>query len=584
MKILNSHLQITYQCINNNTKNREYSNIPFCANIVNNTKAPVTKFFLLSKIYNNIKSVFKKEPLFHNDTEKFIYIMDKLIKKAEPIMIKARKAGWYFNINSTNTARILMELAQLRFYALCRNKSYNKLLDIDKTQLPEQEAKQLKFILKEFEDGLNNSAAIKEIHTKKSKIAQKYYTYTPMIDGEKVTNNYIIHILQNKTDSKLREKAYDAYIKIGDLIADDLKELVKMRNEYAKTKGYNNYFDFVLKEDFDVKPEILYNLIDEVYSKALPKIKFIQTKKEKELKEFFGIDNLNSHHYHIILESSPEKAINDILKNCNIEDIAKKMYSMMGYDLDSFQKEGKLTLDLYPRKNKSKQACCFGIDNGKDVRIIANLTNNIQSLYTLTHELGHAVYSLGIPSALNFLERKPASSAASEAIAMMMESIIHKENLLKDIIPNDILLKYQESLKENEALFVLHSKRIIEFERELYTNPEQNPAKIWAKLRKQYFNIDEEPNNEWATVLHYITHPGYYQNYFRAMLMKEQIYNHLHKVLGNITENKKTAEYLNKNVFAKGASVNEYDLIKQLTGKEFSKEDFIAELQLSRHN
>ena len=56
--------------------------------------------------------------------------------------------------------------------------------------------------------------------------------------------------------------------------------------------------------------------------------------------------------------------------------------------------------------------------------------------------------------------------------------------------------------------------------------------------------------------------------------MKAQIYNHLHKVLGNITENPKTAEYMDKNIFALGGSVEEYDLIKQLTGKEFGVEDF----------
>ena len=93
-------------------------------------------------------------------------------------------------------------------------------------------------------------------------------------------------------------------------------------------------------------------------------------------------------------------------------------------------------------------------------------------------------------------------------------------------------------------------------------------------MRGKYLNRFEEADNEWATIPHYLTHPGYYQNYFRATLMKAQIYNHLHKVLGNITENKKTAEYMDKNIFSIGASVEEYDLIKQLTGKEFGVDDF----------
>ena len=60
--------------------------------------------------------------------------------------------------------------------------------------------------------------------------------------------------------------------------------------------------------------------------------------------------------------------------------------------------------------------------------------------------------------------------------------------------------------------------------------------------------------------------------------MKAQIYNHLQKVLGNLTENTQTAKYLKDNIFSKGASVEEYDLIKQLTGKEFSAKDYIQTL------
>ena len=98
---------------------------------------------------------------------------------------------------------------------------------------------------------------------------------------------------------------------------------------------------------------------------------------------------------------------------------------------------------------------------------------------------------------------------------------------------------------------------IIDFERQIYKNPNQNPAKLWADLKLKYRAQDNSPNNEWATIPHYLSYPAYYQNYFRASLMKAQIYNHLKKVLGNITENNQTANYLKENIFCKGASVEE---------------------------
>ena len=367
-------------------------------------------------------------------------------------------------------------------------------------------------------------------------------------------------------------------IKGGDLIADDMIEFVKMRNEFAKTKGYDNFFDYQLKEEFDVETPFLNKLIEQVYSGAKDKIKAIQEKSYTELRQIFETDNLQGYHYGLLTDSNPAKAVNKILENHSIVDISKKAYAGMGYDVDKMIAEGKLTLDLYPRKGKNTHGFRFGIDPGNDSRILANLRNDALSLDTLNHEMGHCVYDLGISRDLTVIDRAPSSSAFTEAIAMMMGDLPKKEDILKDIVPEKLLIPFKKSISDDEANFVSKSLLIIDFERELYKNPNQNPAKLWADLRLKYRNQNHAPNNEWATIPHYLSHPGYYQNYFRASLMKAQIYNHLKKVLGNITENTQTAKYLKDNIFSKGASVEEYDLIKQLTGKEFSAKDYIQTL------
>ena len=83
-----------------------------------------------------------------------------------------------------------------------------------------------------------------------------------------------------------------------------------------------------------------------------------------------------------------------------------------------------------------------------------------------------------------------------------------------------------------------------------------------------------EANNEWATIPHYLSHPGYYQNYFRAALLKAQIYNAMRAELGEITKNKKTAKFLDEKLFKFGSSVWEEDLIKNMTGKPLCEKDF----------
>ena len=120
--------------------------------------------------------------------------------------------------------------------------------------------------------------------------------------------------MQTETNPDLRKKAYDAKIKGADLIAEDMIEFVKMRNEYAKNKGYGTYFEYKLKEDYDVDLDFLNKLIDEVYTNASGKIKEILEKKQKELKEFFGVEKLENYHYGLLLNNNPEKGVNKILE------------------------------------------------------------------------------------------------------------------------------------------------------------------------------------------------------------------------------------------------------------------------------
>ena len=594
MRITGTHYSVSYNGLVRRNKKQENDNVQFHANPIIKPVSAGVILSLLASGYVNMISALKRGKEAMNETNRFIDIREEFSKDAEPASINSSKASWNFFINSTPENQQLMEEADDNYYAVYKNElTYKKLLEIDKTKLPKHEAKQLKDLLRQFDEELNTGEAKKALRKKEADIGQKYNTYVPMLDGKEITKVEITKILQTETDAEIRRKAYEAKIKGGDLIAEDLIELVKMRNDYAKTKGYDNYFDYMLKEEYNVDPEFLDKLTSDIYSKGEAKIKALQEKRHKELKEFFGVDELKAYHYGLLLDSNPEKGVNEILSQLpcpagegwgegtivnNIEDISRKTYSGMGYDIDKLQKEGKLTLDLYPRKGKNTHGFCFGIEAGKDSRILANLMNNVQSIDTLNHELGHCMYDLGLSVNLPFVDKTPSSSAFTEAIAMMMGDIMKKEDILKGIVPNELLAKFKDSLKDDEANFVSRSLEIIEFERELYKNPDQNPAELWAKMKGKYLNRFEETDNEWATIPHYLTHPAYYQNYFRATLMKAQIYNYMHEKLGNITENPKTAEFMDKNIFAIGASVEEYDLIKQLTGKEFGVDDFVQGL------
>ena len=387
-------------------------------NIKFKSKSVLTKTKIQPKMDLFCKSPEIKEAFMN----KFVNLRENFSEKLYPLVLKLNISDWNFYTNSTDENLEIMTKNSDEYRKLWQDKNlYNEFLKLKNSITDKHEQKQLKDILKSFEEELNSGEDLKQLRDKENEIAKKYNSYIPKIDGKEVSKVEISEILQKEKNVDLRKKAYEANIIGGDLIAEDLREFAKLRNDYAKKQGFSNYFEYKLKDSYEVDINELEMLLNDVYNKTLPIIKNFKNKEQEDLKKFFNIDKLESYHYGYLSDYKPEKKVNNYIKTKEeMVDLAKKTYLGMGYDIDKLQEEGKLTLDLFPRKNKNTHGFCFGIDTGKDARILANLTNNTNSLETLNHELGHCVYTLYNSKNLPFFDRDEYP-AMTEAIAMMMQ-------------------------------------------------------------------------------------------------------------------------------------------------------------------
>ena len=109
------------------------------------------------------------------ELDKFIEIREEFSKKLEPAVINSEKSCWDFFINSTPENQEKYEQAENDMYSLYRDKkTFNKLKTIDKEKLPKHEAKQLKDLIKAFDEELNTGEAKKALRKKEADIEQKY--------------------------------------------------------------------------------------------------------------------------------------------------------------------------------------------------------------------------------------------------------------------------------------------------------------------------------------------------------------------------------------------------------------------------
>ena len=512
-----------------------------------------------------------------NTKEQYLKLREEFTKKYEPTLYNSELAGWNFYTNSTEENLKKYTQSQEQMSNLFKDEQmYKSLKAIQEEGLEDKHlAKQLKDLVKAFYNEIESGNELKALRDKENEIASKFNSYVMGIDGKAISKAEIMVILEKEHNPEIRKKAYDANIKSGDEIADDLVEFVKMRNAYAKTKGYDTYFDYMIEDSYDITPKELDALLNGVSSKIETKSIEFDEERKAELAKSFGVkpEELKDYHYGLITDNTPEKTVTEYLTSKEqVVDIAKDVYKQMGFDVDNMG----ITLDLFPRKNKNTHGFAFCIKPAKDARILANLTNNTNSLDTILHELGHCVYDIGLDINLPFLEQEPSSSAMTEAVAMMMGDLPKTENILSRLVPQDVLDKFKAELKKDDARFVNRSLQIIEFEREMYKNPERDLKSLWRDLKIKYLHRGDETesNNEWATIPHYLSHPGYYQNYFRAGLIKAQLYNAMKTKLGEISKNSKTSDYLNDKLFKYGSSKEDSDLILEITGKAISENDF----------
>lgn len=196
------------------------------------------------------------------------------------------------------------------------------------------------------------------------------------------------------------------------------------------------------------------------------------------------------------------------------------------------------------------------------------------------HELGHSVFTVKTDANLPYMEQD-TTSTMTEAVAMMMGDMIRTEGLAKDLVSPEVNAKFENSLGKEESGFVGSSMAIIDFERQMYQNPNQDLKTLWHDMSVKYKGRNEQdtPTNEWATIPHFLSHPAYYQNYFRASLIKAQLYEALtEKFGGKLTENTATAEYLNNNLFCYGGSKTDDENLIEITGKPLTAEAFCNRL------
>ncbi len=528
--------------------------------------------------------------------KKFDEFLEKHLKVIQPLTTEMNTVYWNAAISGKKEdydRYAELELIYRKIYADSAEFALVKQLKESDAIKDELKKRELEILYNTYLGNQINPELLEKMVKKSSEVENKFSVFRASINGKKVTDNEIKEILKKETDSRKRREAWLASKQVGQQVAGDLIELVKLRNKAARELGFDNYYVMSLtlgEQNLDDLTKI-FDELDELTRQPFLKMK---TELDSILAEYYGIgvDGIMPWHYHDpFFQEGPlvyEVDLDKYYANQDVKKLARDFYYSIDLEVDDILKRS----DLYEKEGKNPHAFCTDIDRNGDVRVLANLQNNEQWMETILHELGHAVYDKYIDRGLPFLLREPAHSFTTEAIAMLFGRLsrnaywLQKMVNLSDEERDQIAAVVEKSLALKQLIFARWCQVMFRFERALYENPDQDLNTLWWDLVEKYQMIKRPPHRnapDWAAKIHFTIAPVYYHNYMLGELFASQLH---HYIAENVVKEKNESEiayvgekeignFLKKKVFQPGNRFIWNEMIKNATGEHLTPKYFV---------
>lgn len=426
-----------------------------------------------------------------------------------------------------------------------------------------------------------------------SDIDKKFSVFRPSVDGKEITTNDVYSILRESTESEYRRKAWEASKSVGPVLAEELLELIRLRNESAKVVGYDNYYAMAMElgEQNEAGLVVIFDELEKLTREPFRKFK---EELDGELSERYGIgaEEIMPWHYHDPyfqeLPATGDGDLDKYFKGRDIVELAADFYAGIGMPVEDILSRS----DLYEREGKNPHAFCTDIDRMGDIRVLGNIVDNNQWMDTILHELGHAVYDKYIDGDLPYLIRLYPHLCTTEASAMYFGRLSQDPQWIKSALglgDEEIALVspvLKKSLRHKQLIFARWVQVMFHFEREMYRDPEQDLGRLWWDL-KERFQMVRRPEGrdepDYAAKIHIVSSPVYYHNYMLGELIASQFH---HYVTASILQhgddiglygNRAVGDYFRETVYKPGNIVSWDKHVEMVTGEPLTARHFVKQ-------
>ncbi|MCK6482984.1 MAG: M2 family metallopeptidase [Phycisphaerae bacterium] len=527
--------------------------------------------------------------------DEFDALKQQYLSKYEPLYYRSEKAWWDANVTGADEAFERRTKAQNELVELHADRAvFSRIRSLREQadKLDPVRARELDVMYRTFLPGQADPEVQKKIVALETEVEKTFSTHRSLVGGKELSENDVRQILSESKDSKAAQKAWAGYMAVGTRIAPKLKELVRLRNEQARRLGFDNFYAMKLSLD-EIGEKELVALFDEL--DQLTREPFARLKGDIDAARAtrFGIETSALRPWHfgdLFFQQAPETEganLDEAYKEQDLLALTKTYYEGMGMGVDDILDRS----DLYEKPKKNPHAFATDLNRAGDVRVLCNLKPNLYWMDTLIHELGHAVYDKYISPDVPFLLHTASHSITTEGYAMMMGAMVKNEEFLTKVakLPPEEAARYVESarrsLRAEKLIFSRWAQVMMRFERAMYANPDQDLAKLWWDLKKQYQLVpppDDAALEGYAAKIHVATVPAYYHSYMMGDLFGCQVHHHIATRVLGMNDPLKTAfvgsreagRFMIESIFRPGNTYSWNDLTRRITGEPLTARYF----------
>nr|WP_307759879.1 oligoendopeptidase F [uncultured Peptostreptococcus sp.] len=332
-------------------------------------------------------------------------------------------------------------------------------------------------------------------------------------EGNKVRLDHFNYSTYIKSkDERVRKEAFEAefstYEKYKNTMASTLFAAIKGEIFNARTRKYHSALEASLFAD-DISVEVYNNLIKSVDENIGSLNRYLEIKKK-----YFDLEEL--HMYDLYVAMAKDFKMDIPFERA--KEIILEALKPMGEDYVNLIKKAfeERWIDVYENEGKKGGAYSWGCYDSHPY-ILMGYTDDLNSMFTLIHELGHSMHSYLSHTNQPYIDSSYKIFVAE--VASTVNEILLIKYLLKNAKSKEEKIYYLNYYLEQYRTTVYRQTLFAEFEKICHENVEAgNPMtaedfnKVYFDLNKKYYGqvciVDELSSVEWARI------PHFYSNFY----------------------------------------------------------------------